>query len=496
MLCPFILGLGTVLIDLARFRSAKEELTQTSNDLALQAAQLLPNTDDAKRFIKADLLRLQRIGIDGEATFQNEGTYSVQVTLRSTSLFSFDVLLTALGLERIKLRGFARSRASLAPRDTVIAISDGDTLRPGISDAPQLGAKLDTPWGEPSQWPSAKYLSSCVVPPNSPAPERSALWLRQFSDDNAKRWATQSCFNPIVSEYKAALIELIHTITLSGNDRLGVIFTPGQTGADVIRPLIKTKSEDGSLLSGLLESSRDERGAEWLHFDDQVSLLGDSVCALIALFPGTDRYRLPATMIRSSLMSPCLHTEQSNQCILPLALEDYSRLTKCDLRSALSLEESIYYRAIRARDGASRALPRLSSAISSAIALFSATETQDIELSHTRGAMRAYAKRHFVFIADTLAPESADELRVTLEKAKNLQVEMILAIVDHDTLSPEEHTTRAQRLEIVLEAMEATQIGRIIHVPSPLAIHTKLAPFLFSLNKQVLLQSAEEYESL
>jgi hypothetical protein len=263
VLAPFILGLSMIVFDLSSYFALGDRLQHEADRIAYDSVLHLPNESAALWNAQLAIAELREKNISGRAELTTSVPRSIEITLSQKSSLIFALAPQSHSFSP-HLTSVRRGSAMLAPRDVIVILNDGATLRP---------AEGDEPWGNPVEWPASAYLTGCVTTPNLPP-----AWM---NDSQGRRWATQSCFNPAWSSLKECAGDFVRALKKLPTSRIGVIFSPGGE-ADKRFEILRSLQHGGGYFKA--SSSWGATFAEvlWRPFRNHPSLLGDEACVLFA----------------------------------------------------------------------------------------------------------------------------------------------------------------------------------------------------------------------
>jgi hypothetical protein len=407
-----------VALDVSQFQASKERAQARVDQIALQAARLLPDSQRATSYV------LEEVSQDAELVLSEPIEMSadrVSLVLEGQVDSVFDFLLEIAGSESQVFSFKEASTAIRVPQDIVIILPDDNSLRP----------RARTVWGAETEWPASRYFNFITAPTiQGLEPQESEVywseWWKDFGDNEFRRWATQSCFNPVYSAIKSSAISLIDMYQASDNNRLGVLFTPG----------------DDELL-GYSEAQAlgfPGQNVRWANYWEPQSYLSDEACVLFSDEQESDdpRYRIfkhaafGDDKSKESQCSSIIEKRTWGQLYYP-----YGNLSSCYLADELDVREAVYYRAVR--DTAHRAdSSNVFEALREALAQQQqSNESIEAELLRRRGNLYVSPVRRVILFADAFPDISADELerQVASIVASGREVQIDLVFFSHQGLS-------------------------------------------------------------
>ncbi len=428
LITPIIVSLGVLACDISGWNALRQTLQKEADRIAFQVVHVLPDRVAAQLMVNKLTSSLPIPGVRGQAYFgddKNPGGLALSVQLEANYRSAFDFFIRPLTGEQF----FSVARegvVQIAPTDSVLILADGHTLRP------ELGADLvdpgkftpNTPWGDAADWPASGYFACALEPKisgNTGGAKRGVRWWEAWKS-SYPRWATQACFNPVLSPYKAAAITIADSLTAFSGNRLGLIFTPGlpsAAGFAVGRFLQgEVNSQGDTHFAGRIGGYFDGVSAEanWLNYYEPETGLGDEACILFS-DPATSlnyRYTIPG----AAVPLPSIGAEASCSEPLPEAVCGVRHtstshvLNSCYRDSALRLREAIYWHAARLAEPGFNAEPDLLAAIKEAlsdIAAVSGNVRLNNDVSH-RGNLAYLPTRQIIALTDSLSTSLESEL--------------------------------------------------------------------------------------
>ncbi|MFN8390272.1 MAG: hypothetical protein U0136_08290 [Bdellovibrionota bacterium] len=495
---PIAITFTSVAVDISGWNACRDKLQQDADRIALQAANLLPRTEDAIRFIAESAKSLSLPNAEIQAFVPDDSHSAIGVAIRGyyRPAFAFVVNFftpTVFSISRTAV-------AQIVPTDAVLVLSDGSSLRPPLSlptsSAPSF--RFDS-WGAEFDWPAASYFS-CVRPVRHA--ERNALgwnWSLDWNRRDFKRWATQSCFNPSFTPLKVAAIGIANGLSAIGSNRLAVIFSPGglsDQGFRIVRH-IHSESDDPTSFHGAVggfpKAQSNRAQAHWGDYVELDQLLGDEACMLISeAATGIDeQYAIPVPEQPSSV---CPERLSHTVCGGPHFVTGH--FTDCYLTNALTLSQAIYWDAAKLSLPGHIAYPNISGSLAAAL-----TELTDrgalpfpspAELK-TRGNSATMALRKIVVLTDFL-PDPANgspSLEQLVQRCSAAYAQLIVVSYFHPGLSPSDRNQLEQRFEALEKIAVNTPGGllRVIRADDPESLLDEVGPAVTLSGQRVALRS-------
>jgi len=467
---PIALSITVLAVDVSGFQSLRERAQKEADRIALQAVKALPDQELALEIIRRNADSLEDLeiarGDSGEEIIVLDAE-SVSLALAGSQEALFDTFLPQAQL--FAVREF--STAARVPQDLVVVFADGHTLRPPARAA----------WGNDLDWPASKYFNfvsnprpqGVPLPPDTGEGVYWPSWWNDWNSDTYRRWATQSCFNPVYSSLKLAAIGLLDRLSAFSNTRVGLVFTPGddaQIGYAVSRRVSLTAS----------------RGAEarWFRSMELETFFGDETCLLFS-HPDTsaeDRYQLPARSLRSpstrSAEATCPSIFRSNGW--GAVWYPNGHLEDCFSSDSLSLREALYYRASRSTE-LSKDGSHILAALEQAMIQLGAGPSAEEQAA--RGSLAISPQRRILLFTDILPQRDVPGLAEVVNQIEALNAELIIVSFHHSGLSEE----RASLLEEAEGGIRELDSGTI-KLTSVRSVEELLSTELFE-----FFQRGEEY---
>ncbi len=233
---PMAMMLTMIGVDLSKWQNLRQVAQSEADRIALQAAQILPHAAQAEQFVKDSVATFNMTHGNGTYNFHipeemlaNGFTSSSVITV--TIAGAVDTGYTTGDKEKkglnFELKINESSTAGVVPTDYALVVSDSVRYRPPAK----------TTWGFPGSWPASSYFNQIGKPNLSfDNPLEEPLhwpnwWKDDFDTTEYKRWATQLCYNPAFSPLKLAAISVAEYALSAEQDKLSVMFTPGDNPA-------------------------------------------------------------------------------------------------------------------------------------------------------------------------------------------------------------------------------------------------------------------------
>jgi len=478
VIIPFVTTLSMLAVDVSAWNALRDQAQRDVDRIAFQAAQVLPNEDAAISFINQSV---DQMGIYSLAA-ADVSPFGVQIEIESSYTPSFAYFLNFFtGSEETKTFSVARqSVVQVVPTDYVVIMADGRTLRPALAEAP---------WGNEISWPASNYWD-CTLQNPPPHP-----------DGAGARWATQSCFNPILTPLKFATISLTDSLAASRIDRVGLVFSPGRSGGigAVIARNVRGESEiEGETyfeghIGGFAYDDDQTVEANWfINHElgpDEDYQLGNDVCVLQEFFDN-GRYTLPETLGYFGFhygQSDCQEPLESPQCDDPDP-DPYTRLSQCYLDNTLKLRQMIYWNMAQLDVD-----PSIVTALQVGIADLVANVQPVLDsIEQPRRRNLAYNSLRKIFLLTDYLPGTGEPgFSTVIETLQAQNIELVVGVFRH----PNEPATLGERiadfqsLEAQLKADDpGRQTLRVFVASNPDDLNTSLIPKLIALGRKVALR--------
>lgn len=341
---PVAITLAVVGADLSAWQSLRQNAQREADRIAYEASMFLPNEALAGSHIAESVASLPQMELardpSGEPIVEIS-TSSVSLTVKVEHESVFDVFLTPQAGEHRVFTAYAAATASTVPQDIFLIISDSSSLRPDAFSA----------WGSALDWPASSYFSLIgqpaysFDPPNQPPLYWPEWWENDFFSESYRRWATQLCFNPVVTPLKLTAIRSFDVLGSGRLNRVGILFTPGDVpgGAGfTLGRKLSFADEDAAL-------------TEWSTFYEPRSANGDEGCVYLADESTTTNSRYappepPFNYIQSGTSVACDNRIRLSPLGDPHGHQPdpaLGRLAPCFTGGGATAQELIYFHAMR-----------------------------------------------------------------------------------------------------------------------------------------------------
>lgn len=432
-LLPLVVLSTFLTIDISGWNSLRNSLQAEADTLALQAAQALPNKEIINNFIQTSIAQNKKYNLSATINYPDDYNSSLELTLTAQYLSSFNSFIKKDNFSAFSIS--KKSIVQIVPSDYVIILPDSNSLRPKLNSS----YTIEQPWGDEEQWPASNYFNCALKPNITNSP--SWKWWLNWDDNNFRRWATQSCFNPTISPLKQAAISLVDSISQNRTNRISLLFTPGEVsslGFSVARHL-RGSSTNNSIIGGFFSKNTESAQGYWGNYLEFERFLGDEVCMLFA----NPESALDSNYQLVSNNSP------NNNC--PNALDfppcgTYHQATNhfsdCYLNQSLLLREIIYWHAAKLASADFNAKSNLIAALEQGLIELVANneENNKIEEKAIRGNIAFSSLRKIIAFADEL-PDIDDEnnnFTNILKQLENTNTKLTLVAFSHQGLTNEE----------------------------------------------------------
>lgn len=470
VLIPIVLSLTAVAIDVSAWHSLRNKAQQEADSLALRAAQFLPDKEAAQKYV-SQISAHTSGGFQATAFFPENTNLSVGIETQMRYDGYFSALLPADARGSFEVRKTAV--ASLVPSDNVFIIADGASLRPQLlRNAGEISSA--SAWGESAVWPASGYFH-CNSAPRLKASAGEFPWWLFWSDTEFQRWATQSCFNPVLSMLKLGVISVLDELLASQENRVGAIFTPGPSslGFSILKRLKQDFSNSSEVFwYGTVEGQR-------FLGDETCLLFSHSVSALNSHFElPASRYPLQATNTSCQeplSFSPCGGTHMPT-----------GNIDSCFLENNLSLRQAVYWHAAQEINFRPQVLPALLEAIHQLQDVDFGANTQAILRS--RGKLAYKANKNIVLLLDYL-PALDDALSSALFNASTTNISVTFITFQHQGLSNEDQGILLARSQQLSRQERSFPGLRIFLASSPTELQSEVLPKLLAIDRNVILRS-------
>ena len=499
LLLPLLLALAALGVDVSGWNALRTDLQREAERLALEAARRLPNETAVSDFLTAEQsvlgesLLIERFSPDGS----RGAAVGVRVSARLKPGFA-SLMQSFLPSPQSSVFAVRKEAiAQLVPTDAVVIMADSSTLRPRLmfgGDGAIAG--FESPWGDESIWPASSYLACVLAPQVSPA--LGWKWWELWNDVGFKRWMTESCYNPVLSNIKAATLEVVERIVAHRQNRLALLFTPGssnRSSAVVSRHLTQSFSsgEQGGFVRAGLPS------AKWADYSEFERFLGDNACVLLS----------ESTTAEDGVYSFDVGTRQhevdggedcssaTKDFVCGLRHNPQASVNSCFLMENLTVYGSIYWHAARLGLAGETLYPNIEEALTVAWSEIKTPESSESERvlgREERGEFADSQHRRVILITDFL-PELIPDSRLEeiLQSYALNHIELLIFAVKHQGLRAVELGQFEEHLQSwQLRANRTTErergVYRLFIADSPEDLRAQVSRVLAALGQRVILR--------
>jgi len=464
---PMVLALTVLAIDVSRFQGLKESGQARVDEIATDAARLLPNTTSALAFVADAFSQESELFLSQAPNITNE---RVEITARGSVDSLFDFLFELSGNAGQVFSFEESSVAVVVPQDVMIIMSDDNSLRPKANNA----------WGSESSWPASKYFDFVNAPEITGAGASSNpvywdKWWESYDDTLYRRWATQSCYNPVFSALKSSVVSFIDRIQASPLNQVGLVFTPGDDpslGFSKAQPLAVSPSV-----------------ASWSSYWESRSYISDEACVLFGDESESDDSRytifsMPGFMEDVSQNQTCgslIANQTWGSLFYP-----FGNLNSCYLTDSLSLREAVYYHAARANPHSLDA-GNIVEALKESVSSFSEIDSTQMQLA--RGNLYSSSGRRIVAFLDAFPAITSERLSEILQvsSSQGSQIQIDIILFSHIGMT----SAQVNDLRAVAEDLEQGTLAniRVIYADGAEDLVERVIPEVLRRNFEVVLFS-------
>ncbi len=347
---PIVMVLLMIVVDLSNWQSLREEARRHADRIVLETAQYLPYETNARKVLEAQAnffnsangLNLQ-VSSTAEDIASSVGPSSIDLTISGKLESGFDAFLETFSHQGTVFTISEKASARLLPTDLTLILSDSVNLRP---PAPTL-------WGNPIDWPRSEYFNF-VLPPTvsiSPSPAAPLAWpnwwsMNEYTPDKYMRFATELCYNPVVTPLKLASLLAVDALSAGKQNRISVYMTPGDIPSNVVG------GSGYTVLQNLKYVDETNVAPIWSNYFEPDIAHSDEACLLYSHADAENlRYRIPDSktlMPTNSTACPQvvlngLYADPRGHYPNPYS----SYLSTCFKEGGMTLREAIYYHGVR-----------------------------------------------------------------------------------------------------------------------------------------------------
>lgn len=502
VMVPVALTLCVAAIDLSHWGEERDELQREADRIASSAAQLLPDTAEALRFITSSVSSLPGVSlvtdnqVDSESLVPANGivNYSatplivnssvIKITLQRIHRAAFDAFVGPQHFSAVK-----SSTVQVIPSDTILIINDGHTLRPSLA----------APWGDRTEWPASDYFRCVALPKSGEVYGNPGV---DYRSEGFQRAATQSCYNAAFSAIKLTAINLVDTLSSHSLNRIGVIYTPGRVGE---RPFAVQRHLRGAavyegvpilpdVIGGFFDRDSSRSEAYWndIRYVEDGSGLGDEACALFSIL---DNGAHPAFNLADPIAPFIGASSKFEGDILSFSPcgkfhRPYNLINKDFITTALSLRQAIFWHAAKAPSLGFLAEADFVAALRQAYFEFENIANPLILGfdKSVRGNLAFNPYKQIIVLTDLLPP-SSPELVELLALFQQADIKIRFVSLKHAGLTPEQQEG-IDLNTITLRGLDpAARYLRVYVTQDPEELSTKVSPELGRLGRSLAVRS-------
>lgn len=489
VLLPITLSLTAVAIDLSGWNTLREALQADADRIAFEAAQFLPDAATATAVARREIEHLNYAASTYDVGVPDTfGAITVRLSGRFHPLFSWFVPQADAYFSADR-----EATAQLAPLDSVVIMPNGKTLRPG-GELTNSGFTPAAPWGDELAWPPSNYFN-CVSAPLLQDPALLINWSRHWRDRNYQRWATQSCFNPALTPFKAAVARLTLSLFSTSLNRVAVLLAPGSSDSPGYKVLRAIRS-GGAAPGGFPPETAQTAQAQWNDYVERSTLLGSTTCIYFAQFAEqaeTEELEQLRTPIDSPPNADCSPVE-------PIFCGDVHNpppsLNECYKTSNLLLREAIIWQAAALPTDTFSAEMKIIPVLEESWAQLLAADESSIKIEQELRGNTAFSpqKRIFLFV-DSIAEYDEQTLAQLFAAFDSAGVELSVIAFHHSGLSPEASDlleASALKIQSIAErAIGPQRTSRVLHIfraGDAKDLTEKIIPLLIAGTRRIILR--------
>jgi hypothetical protein len=488
LIVPFAILLSSSAVDVSRWNGTRNSLQLDADRLALLAAEMLPAKEGVQSYLESNLAA--SVG-DNRAVLSISWPEadSSSVTVNLAAELSPGIVGSFFGPQRIS----RSATAALVPADYAVIIADGSSLRPSVlfNGAASI---VQAPWGDNNEWPKSGYFD-CVLPPVPSEGQYGWSWWDNWAGEPFQRWLTQACYNPVLSELKAAAINIVDTVASDSRARLSVYFTPGDNQFERFTRVrsIHGQQDDPNLYSGqrggFLSDTPTSAQADFSDFVELSQLGGDELCFLLSdpISALNDRFAISSNDLPNPNSQSCPEGAFAPFC--GDRHRPFGRIHQCYRTKQWSLRESIYYRQARLRTPDFEATPDIEAALTTAFGdlIDERSPSALARAREIRGNLSSKVRRRIVVITDNLPSlgSGPDSFGSKLVSIAGSGTEIQFVAVAHEYLTPVERDLLIAHSEHISDLNHRNIEVSVAHKMEELS--TKIVPSIMLTNRQISL---------
>lgn len=484
---PIVLLSTFLTIDISGWNSLRNSLQLEADNLALQAGYGLPDKNKAKDLINLAIAKNKGLKLKADIFFPTNDNSTLGIRLSTKYLSTFSSFVNSLSDTAFSIS--KESIVQVVPTDYVLILVDGNSLRPRLTDLGNSNFLMDSPWGEEEQWPASNYFN-CAIKPNINN-NTGWKWWESWNDQNFRRWATQSCFNPVLTPLKLATISLVDSLSQIRTNRLSLLFSPGEVsnlGFSVGRHL-RSSLEGNNSKGGFFSEKLTSAEAYWKNYLELERFLGDEMCMI---------FSNPESALDSNyqLYSNSAETETNPSC--PSALKfppcgSYHQPTEhfneCYLEQSLLLREAIYWHAAKSKTETFPAEVNLTASLEQALIELTATNNpNDLEDDKRVRGNIAYSNLRKILIFTDALPNVEDltnNFQNIIRQLENNNINLIIIVFSHQGLNANESNILQTNFAKLKNLKTKSQL---FYTSKPEELQTKLIPQIINLGRTFALK--------
>lgn len=481
-LLPLVLLSTFLSIDISGWNSLRNSLQLEADNLALQAAYALPDKNKVKNLINQAILQNKNLQLNADIYFPTNDNSVLGLTLSAKYLSSFSSFVNNNLNDSFSVS--KQSIVQIVPTDYVIILPDGNSLRPKLSDLSNSQFLMEQAWGKEDEWPASNYFN-CALKPNINS-NLGWQWWRMWDDKNFRRWATQSCFNPVLSPLKFAATKLVDSLSQIRTNRISLIFSPGEIsnlGFSVERHL-RSGLPENKIIGGFFTEKLDSSQAYWKNYLELERFLGDEMCMI---------FSNPDSALDSNyeLYNKDSATEINNNCPTALKFPPCStyhqpteHFNECYLEQSLLLKEAIYWHAAKLKTNSFSAEANIPAALEQALIELSTTnEGSSLEDDkNIRGNIAYSSPRKVLIFTDNLPDieDSSNNFQNIIKQMENSNINLIFIAFSHQGLKLDEKNI-LQTNFAKLRNLKGK--SKLFSTQDPEELQTKLIPQIINIGR-------------
>lgn len=488
MIVPVVLAVGLAVIDLSGWNSLRSVMQLGADQIAYQAASVLPDRQAAINSATAAAQKLSIPGLKVDLVFPAGRDLEVAVRLKAVYNSAALRLLGNSGGLLVEREG----RAALKPKDTVVIVGLGSSLRPqpAAASAADLAA-----WGEAADWPASSFFN-CSLAPQVADSQVWPAWA-WWGSSEFRRWATQSCFNPVLSAVKLTAIGIIDSSGAGRENRAAIIVTPGRDAGEPLE-ILRGIHPGASFPGGFADSDGEasSAGAAWLPYRESRFFLGDEACALFSdpVSALNDRYLLALSPLGGGEGHAAGCSEPIDPPPCGSGYFPFDAVNGCFVQSSISIRQSLYWRAARVGPDGSPVHPAIEAALGAGLnQLLEAPAAAESSAERELRGNLAGRQRKQLFILTDYLDQMTGSMQAQIAAAVNGGVEVVFAVLRHQGIPAADLGILDARLAELRSLQQTPAGGRggltVFEAASADELHDQAGPYLQNLGREVVLRN-------